>query len=368
LNIGVLKEIKDQENRVAATPEIVRSLRERGHRVLVESGAGEGSGITDEEYRRAGAELVGAAAAWSADLILKVKEPLPEEYQYLHRGQMLFTYLHLAANAELAVELVKREVTAIAYETIQLPDGSLPLLIPMSEVAGPMAVQIGARYLEKPYGGRGVLLGGVPGVPPAEVVIIGGGTVGAGAAKVALGMGAHVTLLDVNLERLRYLTNIFHGTFTSVMSNHYNLDRAARYADLLIGAVLIPGARTPVLIKEETVAHMKKGAVIIDVAVDQGGCIETIDHTTTHSDPIYIRHGVIHYAVPNIPGAVPRTSTFALTNATYKYILQLAEKGVAAVRHDPALALGVNTHKGAVVCQAVADACRLTYTPLEQVL
>jgi alanine dehydrogenase len=366
--VGVPKEILDSENRVAATPAVVRELCKHGHQVLVETGAGLGSGITDQEYVAAGAEITDAAGAWTGDLILKVKEPLPREYVYFQPGKMLFTYLHLAAAAELTQELMRTGMLAIGYETVQLSNGLLPLLVPMSEVAGRMAVQIGARYLEKAEGGCGVLLGGVPGVPPAEVVIIGGGAVGSNAARIALGLGAHVSILDRNVARLRYLTEVFPGNLTTIMSNTYNIERAVADADLLIGAVLIPGARTPRLVDEHMVASMKPGSVIVDVAVDQGGCIETIDHVTTHSDPIYIKHQVIHYAVGNMPGAVPRTATFALTNATHPYVMALADRGIAAIKADPALAKGVNTINGAIVCQGVADAHNLPCMPLEEAL
>lgn len=370
--IGVPKEIMDQENRVGMTPAGVEELVKRfGHRVLVQRGAGEGSGITDAEYASAGAEIVpDAAEVYSrAQLIVKVKEPLPAEYGHLREGQIVMTYLHLAAVPELTRLLVERGVVAIAYETIQKPDGSLPCLIPMSEVAGRMSVQIGAQHLEKAKGGRGVLLGGVPGVPPAEVVIIGAGTVGANAARVALGMGAHVTLIDINADRLRYLEDVLHGKLLTVMSNRLNIERAVGYADLLIGAVLVPGAKAPTLVTEEMVKKMKPGAVIVDVAVDQGGCIETVDRTTTHSSPTYVKHGVVHYAVPNMPGAVPRTSTYALTNATLPYILEVANRGYRdAARVNPALAKGFNVCHGRVVHRQVAMAHGLEYTPLEEVL
>lgn len=370
--IGVPKEIKDHENRVGMTPAGVEELVKRhGHRVLVEKGAGEGSGISDDEYAAAGAEIVEAhdQVYQRAELIVKVKEPLPSEYALLRRDQIVMTYLHLAAFPELTEELVRENVVAIGYETIQRPDGSLPCLMPMSEVAGRMAVQIGAQYLEKVKGGRGVLLGGVPGVPPAEVVIIGAGTVGTNAARVALGMGAHVTIIDISVERLRFLEEVLHGNLMTVVSNRYNIERSVRYADLLIGAVLVPGAKAPTLVTEAMVASMKPGAVIIDVAVDQGGCIETVDRATTHSDPIYVKHGVVHYAVPNMPGAVPRTSTHALTNATLPYIVEVANRGYQeAARQNPALAKGVNICQGRVVHPEVANALGWEYTPLAEVL
>lgn len=368
--VGVPKEIKDNENRVAITPAGVGAFRARGHRVLVQAGAGEGSGIDDAEYRAAGAEVVAVDQVYrEAELILKVKEPLPEEFDRYAEGQVLFTYLHLAPDLRLTEALVRRGVTAIAYETVQLPDGSLPLLTPMSEVAGRMAPQIGAHFLERPQGGRGVLLSGVPGVPPADVVIIGGGVVGTNAAKIALGLGAQVVVVDINLDRLRYLDDVFGGRLTTLASNAYNIAAAVRRADVLIGAVLIPGARAPKLVTEAMVKTMKPGAVIVDVAIDQGGSVETIDRVTTHSQPTYVKHGVVHYSVANMPGAVARTSTFALTNATLRYALELADKGWRrAVRENPALALGVNVTGGHVVYKAVAEAHNLEYRPLESVL
>lgn len=353
--IGVPKEIKDNENRVAITPAGVEMLRQAGHTVLIETGAGVGSGFTDDDYRQAGATIVDTAEeAWTrAELVLKVKEPLPSEYRFFREDLVLFTYLHLAAEPELTEALVESGMTAIAYETVQLDNGSLPLLTPMSEVAGRMAVQIGAQFLEKTKGGKGVLLGGVPGVAPAEVVIIGGGVVGTNAAKIAMGMGAKVTILDVNPDRLRYLDDLFGARLTTLMSNSYNIARSVAKADLLIGAVLIPGSRAPRLVTEEMVKSMSPGSVIVDVAIDQGGSIETIDRVTSHSHPTYVKHGVVHYAVPNIPGAVPRTSTIALTNVTIPYAVQLATKGVLqAIRDNRALARGVNVMKGHITHEA----------------
>ena len=368
MRVGIPKEIKDNENRVAATPGVVTDLVRRGHKVLVEAGAGLGSGITNAEYAASGAELVDAATAWQADMVVKVKEPMPEEHKYFYPGQCIFTYLHLAADKELTLAMLNAKVAGVAYETIQLENGTLPLLAPMSEVAGRMAVQEGARFLEKSVGGRGILMGGVPGVPPAEVVIIGAGTVGAGAAKIALGMGANVTLLDTNIERLRFLADVYHGHLVTLASNSHNIATAVKSADLLIGAVLVPGARAPHLVTEAMIASMNPGAVVVDVAVDQGGCIETVDHATTHSDPVYIKHGIIHYAVANMPGAVARTSTYALTNATHPYILQLADNGTAAIKAQAPLAKGVNVIGGALVYEAVAKAHGLPYVPLAQVL
>ncbi|BCU81673.1 alanine dehydrogenase [Polycladomyces abyssicola] len=369
--IGVPKEIKNNENRVAITPAGVDALVLAGHEVLIERGAGEGSGFVDEDYVAHGAKMLDSAEqVWSsADMILKVKEPQPSEYRYFREGLILFTYLHLAPEPELTQALMEKKVTAIAYETIQLDNGSLPLLTPMSEVAGRMSVQIGAQFLEKPKGGKGVLLGGVPGVLPGEVVIIGGGVVGTNAAKMALGLGANVTLLDINPDRLRQLDDIFHGRLRTLMSNSYNIAQAVKKADLLIGAVLIPGRRAPRLVTEEMVKTMTPGSVIVDVAIDQGGSIETIDRITTHSDPIYVKHGVVHYAVPNIPGAVPRTSTIALTNVTIPYAVQIANKGLEqALRDSRPLAKGVNVIQGHVTYQAVAESLNLPYTPLDDVM
>ncbi len=367
--VGIPKEIKQSEYRVALTPAGVTVLAGAGHRVLVEAGAGEGSGFTDEDYAREGAEILSREAVWSlAEMIMKVKEPLPEEYPFFREGLLLFTYLHLAAAPELTQALTDNKVTAIAYETIQLAGGSLPLLTPMSEVAGRMSVQIGAQFLETFNGGRGVLLGGVPGVPPAEVVIIGGGIVGTNAAKIALGMGADVLIVDKNADRLRYLDDIFGGRVRTLMSTPYHIAGAAARADLLIGAVLIPGAKAPHLVTEDMVKGMKRGSVIVDVAVDQGGSIATVDRPTTHKDPVYVKHGVVHYAVANIPGAVPRTSTAALTNVTIGYALDLATNGLEAVRRSLPLQSGVNTHQGQVTYLPVAEATGRSYAPLGQLL
>ncbi|GLX69061.1 alanine dehydrogenase [Paenibacillus glycanilyticus] len=366
--IGVPKEIKASEYRVALTPAGVTMLKAAGHKVIVETRAGEGSGFEDLDYEREGAEIRAAAAeVWSeADMIMKVKEPLKEEFGYFREGLLLFTYLHLAAAPELTQALMDSGVTGIAYETIQLANGSLPLLTPMSEVAGRMAVQVGAQFLEAFHGGRGVLLGGVPGVPPAEVVVIGGGIVGTNAAKIALGMGANVVILEKSTDRMRYLDDVFGSRIHTVMSSPYNIAEAVGRADLLIGAVLIPGAKAPHLVTENMVQSMKKGSVIVDVAVDQGGSIATVDRPTTHRDPIYVKHGVIHYAVANIPGAVPRTSTFALTNVTMPYALDLASRGWEAVKGSVPLQKGVNTYRGTVTYKPVAEAAGLPYTPLER--
>lgn len=369
--VGIPREIKDNENRVAIVPAGVDALVKRGHQVLIETNAGMGSGITDDEYKAVGAEIVATAAEVyeRAEMIMKVKEPLPVEYGYFREGQVIFTYLHLAPEPDLTRAMLDSKVVGIAYETVQLPDNSLPLLSPMSEIAGRMSVQVGAHFLEKTNGGAGVLLGGVAGVPPAKVLIVGGGTVGTNAAKVAVGMGAQVTLVDININRLRYLDEIFQGRITTLMSNSFNIARAVKEADLVIGAVLIPGAKTPVLVTEEMVKTMSPGSVLVDVAIDQGGSIETMDRITSHSDPIFIKHGVVHYCVPNIPGAVARTATFALTNATLPYALQIANKGwKQAVRDNQALAKGVNVASGMVTYEAVAKALNYPYHPLEEVL
>lgn len=369
--VGVLKEIKAYENRVAATPAGVSALVKAGHQVFVEKDAGKGSGFEDANYVAAGATILpnNVAIFAKCDMLMKVKEPLPPEYELFRPGQILFTYLHLAPEPELTRQLVEKKVVAIAYETVQLPDRSLPLLTPMSEVAGRMAVQIGAHFLEKAWGGRGVLLGGVPGVAPGDVVILGGGIVGTNAAKMAVGLGALVTILDINPDRLRYLDDIFQGRIQTRVSNEYVIAAAVARADLVIGAVLIPGARAPKLVTTDMVKTMKNGSVIVDVAIDQGGSIETIDHVTTHMDPVYEKFGVIHYAVANMPGAVPRTSTYALTNVTLPYALQLAGKGWhRALSENPALARGANVVNGHVTYQAVAEAHNLPFTPIAKVL
>lgn len=368
--IGIPKEIKNNENRVSLTPAGVYDLVHNGHEVLVETGAGLGSGFTDEDYIKVGAKIVSTAKeAWDAEMVMKVKEPLPPEYGYFRKGQILFTFLHLAAEPELTKALMEKEVVSIAYETIQLPNGALPILTPMSEVAGRMSVQIGAHFLEKHEGGKGTLLGGVPGVQPANVVIIGGGVVGTNAAKMASGLGADVTILDTNVDRLRQLDDLFEGKVRTRVSNRFNVEEQVKKADLLIGAVLIPGARTPRIVTEDMVKQMSPGSVIVDVAVDQGGAIETIDRITTHSDPVFEKHGVIHYAVANIPGAVSRTSTIALANVTVPYALQIANKGYErACLENPALAKGLNVLAGQITYKAVAEAHNLPYTPFEDLL
>ncbi|AZI48324.1 MULTISPECIES: alanine dehydrogenase [Bacillus] len=367
--IGIPKEIKNNENRVALTPGGVSQLIGNGHRVLVESGAGLGSGFTNEDYVSAGAEILeDRKQVWDAEMVMKVKEPLAEEYAYFRQGLVLFTYLHLAAEPELAKALTEKGVTAIAYETVT--DGrSLPLLTPMSEVAGRMAAQIGAQFLEKPKGGKGILLAGVPGVSRGKVTIIGGGGVGTNAAKMAVGLGADVTMIDLNADRLRELDDIFGHQIKTLMSNPVNIADSVAEADLLICAVLIPGAKAPTLVTEEMVKQMKPGSVIVDVAIDQGGIVETVDHITTHDNPTYEKHGVVHYAVANMPGAVPRTSTLALTNVTVPYALQIANKGAAqAIADSPALKAGLNTANGHVTYEAVAKDLGYDYVPAEKAM
>jgi alanine dehydrogenase len=368
--IGVPREIKQDEHRVGLVPGGAYGLVKTGHQVLVEQGAGLGSGILDAEYTNAGAQIVVSHAELfaQADMIIKVKEPLAQEYQLLRAGQLLFTFLHLAALPELSQVLLDRRIIAIAYETVQLSDRSLPLLAPMSEVAGRMSVQEGAKYLERHEGGRGVLLAGVPGVPPGQVTIVGGGTVGTNAAKMAVGLGAAVTVMDVNPARLRYLDDLFQGRVRTLMSSEYAIAEMTARSDLVIGAALVPGARAPKLVTQEMIAGMAKGTVVVDVAVDQGGCVET-SHPTSHSHPTFCVDGVVHYCVANMPGAVSRTSTFALTNVTLPYAMALANKGWRqALRDDPALARGLNVCEGKVTHPAVAEALGLPYVPAEQLL
>jgi alanine dehydrogenase len=365
MKVGIPKELKVREYRVGMTPAGVSELARRGHEVLVETGAGEGSGLRDDGYVQAGARIVQTAAeAWSADLVVKVKEPLSGEYGYFRPGLVLYTYLHLAAEPELTRALAKQRVSAVAYETIETPDGRLPLLRPMSEVAGRMAVQVGATSLEKANGGKGVLLGGVPGTRRGRVVILGGGVVGRNAATIAVGMGAQVTLLDVRAKTMEYLEDVFGSSIETLYSNPHNIEHAVTRADLVIGAVLVPGAVAPRLVTEQLVSRMEPGSVVVDVAVDQGGCIETC-RPTTHDDPTFVLHGVVHYCVPNMPGSVAQTSTWALTNVTMDYAVKIADRGLlAAVSEDAALSLGVNTFAGEVTCAPVAAAHGLPYRPL----
>ena len=364
--VGVPKEIKNKENRVGMVIAGVRSLTQAGHKVLVQNHAGQGVGITDEDYRRAGATLMATAKEIyeKADMIVKVKEPLPEEYPLLRENQILYTYLHLAADERLTKALMERKIVGIAYETIQPADGSLPLLAPMSAVAGRMATQIGATYLQHDHGGKGLLLGGVTGVERARVVILGGGVVGVNAAKMATGLGAHVSILDVNIHRLDYLADIFRNEVTTLYSNSEQIEKAVTHADLVIGAVLVPGAKAPKLVTREMVSKMAPGGVVVDVAVDQGGSVETC-RPTSHEHPTYTIDGVVHYAVPNMPGAVPRTSTYALTNVTLKYALMIANLGWReAVSRDEALKKGVNILNGKVAYRQVAEDLGLPYEPV----
>lgn len=368
--IGVPKEIKNNEFRVGMTPGGVREFITHGHTVLVEKAAGEGSSFADAEYIGAGAELVDTAAEVfaRADMIVKVKEPQAVEIDMLRPDQILYTYLHLAPDLAQTQGLIKSGAVCIAYETVELPNRTLPLLAPMSEVAGRMAAQVGATYLQKPFGGRGVLMGGVPGVLPANVVVLGGGVVGTNAAYVAMGMGAHVTIMDVNLDRLRYLDEIWGNRIRTLFSSKHNVETAVYSADLVIGAVLLPGAKTPFLVTRDMLPNMKPGAVVVDVSVDQGGCIEST-HPTTHADPTYFVDGVLHYGVANMPGAVPNTSTLALTNATLRYGLAIADKGwKQAVKDDAALAMGVNVLDGKITYKGVAEAHGMNFTPLEKLV
>ncbi|MBD2777474.1 alanine dehydrogenase [Iningainema tapete] len=354
MEIGVPKETKDQEFRVGLSPSSVRVLSENGHAIFVQNAAGNGAGFTDDDYVNAGASIVATPSeAWSRDLVVKVKEPLEQEYKFLQKGQLLFTYLHLAADRKLTENLIDCGVTAIAYETVEQPGSNkLPLLTPMSIIAGRLAVQFGARFLESQQGGRGVLLGGVPGVKPGRVAIVGGGVVGTEAAKIAVGMGATVQILDVNVERLSYLETLFGSRVELLYSNSTQIETAVKEADLVIGAVLVPGRRAPILVSRDLVKQMRRGSVIVDVAVDQGGCVETL-HTTSHTNPVYVEEGVLHYGVPNMPGAVPWTSTQALNNSTLPYVLQLSNLGIQALQENQALAKGVNVQNHRLVHPAV---------------
>jgi alanine dehydrogenase len=370
MRIGVPAEIKNNENRVAMTPAGVVNLVKFGHEVFIEANAGVGSGFTNEQYIEAGAKIVDTAGeAWSMEMVMKVKEPLPSEYGYFREGLILFTYLHLAPEPELTKALIDNKVVGIAYETVQLPNGSLPLLTPMSEVAGRMSSQIGAQFLEKPNGGMGILLGGVPGVRRGKVTVIGGGVAGTNAAKIAVGLGAHVSILDVNPDRLRQLDDIFGTDVTTLMSNPLNLAEEIAESDLVIGAVLIPGAKAPKLVSEDMIKSMRTGSVVVDIAIDQGGIFETTDRITTHDNPTYEKHGVLHYAVANMPGAVPRTSTMALTNVTVPYAVQIANKGYKqACLENEALLKGINTLNGFVTYKAVADSISLEYADARETL
>src|SRR3954453_18520666 len=368
MRIGVVTEIKADEYRVALTPAGARELVAQGHDLTVERGAGDGSAFSDDQYRAVGASIGSTEDAWTADLVLKVKEPLPEEYGFLREGQVLFTYLHLAASEELARALVASGAACVAYETVETSNGALPLLAPMSEIAGRLSAQAGAAFLEKPLGGRGLLLGGVAGVAPGRVLIIGGGIVGYNAAVIAIGLGANVTILERSLDRMRHLDEILSGRVSLVMSSTLQVEESVREADVVIGAVLIPGARAPKLITRDMLRDMKEGSVFCDVAIDQGGCAET-SHATTHTEPVYEGEGVTHYCVANMPGAVPITATKALTNATLPFVEAIADHGLReAVAQDPSLALGVNAVDGKITYEAVAEAHNLDYTPLDDVL
>ncbi|PUU94026.1 alanine dehydrogenase [Halanaerobium sp.] len=368
--IAVPKEIKNNENRVALTAAGTEILKKAGHQILIEKNAGKGSGISDQDYKEAGAEILADKKELfdRAEMIIKVKEPLKEEYNLFKEGQILFTYLHLAADQELTEALKERGVTAVAYETVQTEDSELPLLTPMSEVAGRLSVQAAASFLEKPKGGSGMLLGGVPGVKPAKVVVIGGGIVGRNAAKIALGMGADVTIMDIKQSTMRYIDDTFPCGIKTIMSNQSHVAEEVKEADVVIGAVLIPGAKAPNLVTEEMIKTMTNGSVVVDVAIDQGGCIEGT-YPTTHDDPVFTKHGVIHYSVANMPGAVARTSTFALTNATLPYIKKLAARGYKkAMLNDYSLALGLNIYQGEIICQAVAESFNQEYKNLDKLL
>ncbi|MDY7023296.1 MAG: alanine dehydrogenase [Cyanobacteriota bacterium] len=355
MEIGIPKEIKDQEFRVGLSPSSVRVCTEKGHQLFVQTGAGDGAGFTDEDYQNAGATVVSTPEeAWRRELVVKVKEPLPPEYPLIQKGQLLFTYLHLAADRTLTESLIQSGVCAIAYETVELPDGKLPLLTPMSIIAGRLSVQFGARFLERQQGGRGVLLGGVPGVKPGKVVVLGGGVVGTEAARMAVGMGAQVQILDISVERLSYLETLFGSRVEFLYSNPSQIEKAVPDADLLIGAVLVLGRRAPTLVPRQLVGHMRPRSVIIDVAVDQGGCVETL-RPTSHTHPTYTEEGVVHYGVPNMPGAVPWTATQALNNSTLSYVLQLADHGIKALTHNPALAKGLNVENHQLVHPAVRE-------------
>lgn len=370
MKIGIPTEILNNENRVALAPTGVLTLTDAGHKVFVQAGAGSGSSFCDEAYENAGATIVQTAEeAWAQDMVLKVKEPLEEEYEYLREGQILFTYLHLASHPTLTKVLVEKKVTALAYETVELPNRALPLLTPMSEVAGYMATQIGAQYLEKTKGGKGVLLAGISGVKRGKVTIIGGGVVGTNAAKLAVGLGATVTIFDLNPARLKELNDYFGNSVNVLMSNPLEIAEAIRESDLAIGSVLIPGAKAPVLVTEEMVKSMSDGSVIVDVAIDQGGNFETSDRVTTHDDPVFVKHGVLHYSVANMPGAVPQTSTTGLTNATMPYVLQIANKGYAqACLNNDALLKGINVLNGEVTNEGVASALGYTYKDAKELL
>lgn len=367
MKVGIPKELKNQEERVGSTPDGVVALVKAGHQVFVETNAGLGSGYTDEQYLDAGAKIVSAAEAWACDMIIKVKEPIPSEYKYFKEGQIIYTYLHLAANQQLTDALMASGAIGIAYETMVGPNGGLPLLFPMSEIAGRMAVQVGAHFLEEPHQGKGLLLGGVPGVRRGEVTIIGGGTVGVNAAKIAVGMGANVTILDIDANRLAELENVFDGKIQTLMSNAQNIARCVEKSDLVVGAVLIPGAVTPKLVSEEMIKSMEPGSVVVDIPIDQGGLFETSVKATTHEDPIYVTHGVVHYTVANIPGAVPKTATEALSSVTMPYAVKIAN-GLDQAMQNSTIRTGVNIYRGSLTEKAVAESLQMSYTDLNSLL
>jgi len=365
MKIGIPKEIKSQEERVGSTPDGVASLVKAGHQVFVETKAGMGSGYTDEQYVAAGATISNVDAVWDCEMIIKVKEPLEAEYKYFKENQIIYTYLHLAANKKLTEVLLQSKTIGIGYETMVGPNGGLPLLFPMSEIAGRMAVQVGAHFLEEPHQGKGLLLSGVPGVRRGNVAIIGGGTVGINAAKIAIGMGANVTILDINANRLAEIENIFDGKIQTLMSNHQNIAKSVEHADLVIGAVLIPGAMTPKLVTEEMIESMEPGSVVVDIPIDQGGLFETSVKATTHENPVYVTHGVVHYTVANIPGAVPKTATEALSGVTIPYAVKIANVGVEKAIENSTIKTGVNTYHGKLTEKAVANSLNLPFTDVE---
>lgn len=368
MQVGIPKELKSQEERVGSTPDGVASLVAAGHRVLVESNAGIGSGYTNQQYIDAGAKIAPVDQVWDSKMIIKVKEPIASEYKYFKADQIIYTYLHLAANRPLTEALLQSQTTGVAYETMVGADGSLPLLFPMSEIAGRMAVQVGAHFLEEPHQGKGLLLGGVPGVRKGKVTIIGGGTVGVNAAKIAIGMGADVTILDINAQRLAEIENIFDGKIKTLMSNAQNIAKTVRESDLVVGAVLIPGAATPKLVTEKMIATMEPGSVVVDIPIDQGGLFETSIKATTHEDPVYMSHGVVHYTVANIPGAVPKTATEALSSSTMPYAVEIANKGIRKAVENSTIATGINTYQGHLTEKAVADSLQMPYFNLTEAL
>ncbi|GKQ42369.1 alanine dehydrogenase [Companilactobacillus sp. RD055328] len=361
--IGIPKEIKNEEERVGSTPAGVSNLVKAGHQVLVEKNAGVGSGYPDSDYENVGAKMVSADEAWSADLVIKVKEPLESEYHYFREDLIIYTYLHLAADPELTKALLDAKTTGVGYETMVGRNGGLPLLVPMSEIAGRMSVQVGAHFLEQNHGGKGILLSGVPGVKRGEVVVIGGGTVGVNAAKIAVGMGANVTLLDINAQRLAEIEDIFDGKVQTLMSNTHNIASAVKKADLVIGAVLIPGAAAPKLVSEEMIKSMEPGSVVVDIPIDQGGIFATSTTITSHDEPTYVMHDVVHYTVPNIPGAVPKTATEALSSATMPYAIQIANKGLKEAAKNNTILTGINTYQGDLTEKAVAESLEMDYKP-----